>query len=68
MDGLEATRAIRRFETEHEGESATIIALTGLSGDADFKKIQEAGCNGILTKPYSKRQFLHKMKEVLKIP
>lgn len=68
MDGLEATRAIRRWEAETAREPARIIALTGLSGDSDYEKIRKAGCDGILTKPYSKREFLQKMKEVLKIP
>jgi len=68
MDGLEATRAIRRWEAGSACGPARIIALTGLSGDSDYEKIREAGCDGILTKPYSKRGFLQKMKEVLKIP
>lgn len=68
MDGLSTTRAIRQFEAEQKHGPATIIALTGLSSDSDYERIRAAGCDGILSKPYSKREFMQKMKEVLQIP
>ncbi|PGH06239.1 hypothetical protein AJ80_08208 [Polytolypa hystricis UAMH7299] len=53
MDGIEATRAMRKLEHERQQKPAMIIALTGL-GSASFQ--QEAFSNGInifLTKPIS---------------
>jgi len=51
MDGMEATRAIRKLERERRQKPVMIIALTGL---ASARTQQEAFSNGInlfLTKP-----------------
>lgn len=68
MDGLQATRAIRLWEIERKRYPARIIALTGLCTDLDMEQIRQAGCDSILAKPYSKREFLMKVKEVFQIP
>ena len=48
MDGLEATRIIRKVSQE-----IPIIALTAFAFDDDRVKALEAGCNDYLTKPLS---------------
>jgi two-component system, cell cycle response regulator DivK len=60
MDGYEATRRIR---TNPELKLVPIIAVTSyaLSGDED--KAFAAGCDAYVTKPYSPRQLLAKVRE-----
>jgi two-component system cell cycle response regulator DivK len=62
MDGYEATR---RIKAEPDLQSIPIIAVTSyaLSGDED--KARAAGCDGYVTKPFSPRQLLAKIKEYL---
>jgi two-component system cell cycle response regulator DivK len=63
MDGYEATRRIK-------GDPATkhipIIAVTSyatLSGDEE--KTRAAGCDGYIAKPFSPRELLGKVRELL---
>ncbi|RYP32978.1 hypothetical protein DL766_003702 [Monosporascus sp. MC13-8B] len=51
MDGLEATRQIRQFETENGLPRATIIALTGLASAQDQRGALDAGVDMYLVKP-----------------
>ncbi|RYP92606.1 hypothetical protein DL770_001248 [Monosporascus sp. CRB-9-2] len=51
MDGLEATRQIRQFETENGLPRATIIALTGLASAQDQRDALDAGVDMYLVKP-----------------
>ena len=62
MDGYEATR---RIKADPALSSIPIIAVTSyaLSGDED--KCREAGCDGYVSKPYSPRQLLAKVREFL---
>jgi two-component system cell cycle response regulator DivK len=62
MDGYEATR---RIKADRDLQSIPIIAVTSyaLSGDED--KARAAGCDGFVTKPFSPRQLLAKIKEYL---
>jgi CheY-like chemotaxis protein len=52
LDGLEATRAIRAM-----GLDVPIIALTAHVLESDQRKSQEAGMNGHLPKPYSRKDL-----------
>jgi two-component system cell cycle response regulator DivK len=62
MDGYEATR---RIKADPDLQSIPIIAVTSyaLSGDED--KARAAGCDGYVTKPFSPRKLLAKIKEYL---
>ncbi|KAF5655166.1 hexose transporter [Fusarium sp. NRRL 25303] len=51
MDGLEATRRIRRYERENELEPALIIALTGLASKETQQEAFNSGMDLFLTKP-----------------
>jgi PAS domain S-box-containing protein len=53
MDGLEATRRIRRFNTK-----VPIIAQTAYALPGDKEKAKEAGCNDYLSKPVSKNDLI----------
>jgi CheY-like chemotaxis protein len=46
MDGLEATRIIRRTDPD-----TPIVALTANAYDSDREKALEAGCNSYMAKP-----------------
>jgi PAS domain S-box-containing protein len=51
LDGLEATRAIRRGEAGAEHGSVPIYGLTGLSSRTELQELLESGMDGRLTKP-----------------
>ncbi|KAH8660394.1 hypothetical protein BX600DRAFT_488572 [Xylariales sp. PMI_506] len=51
MDGLESTRRIRQFETEHGLSRAIIVALTGLASARDQQDAVVAGVDMYLIKP-----------------
>ena len=58
MDGLEATRNIRKFEAENGLSAVEIVALTANAFEDDKKACFAAGCNNFLAKPIKKRQLI----------
>ena len=62
LDGYEATR---RIKAQSALSAIPIIAVTSyaLSGDED--KARAAGCEGYVTKPFSSRELLAKIREYL---
>jgi two-component system cell cycle response regulator DivK len=62
MDGYEATRRIR---TNPDLKSVPIIAVTSYALAGDEDKALAAGCNGYVTKPYSPRDLLAKVRTYL---
>ena len=58
MDGYTATRAIRKWERDHDLPATQIIALTALALKEEAVKIFEAGCNTHITKPVKKTTLL----------
>lgn len=52
MDGIQATREIRKFNNQ-----ITIIALTAHTSGSDKQEALNAGCNHFLTKPTSKTKL-----------
>lgn len=63
MDGLDAARAIRRFELQQEmrRSSVPIIALTAHAFKGQEDKCRQAGMNDYLTKPIRRKQLLDKV-------
>ena len=53
MDGLEATRKIREFNSD-----IPIVALTANAFDTDRVSAMDAGCNAFLPKPVKRKQLL----------
>jgi len=51
MDGVSATKAIRKFEKENNKNNICIIALTANVLHEDIKKCYDAGMNDYLSKP-----------------
>jgi len=66
MDGLAATRAIRKWEKENNKVETPVIALTAHAFDEHMKKCFDAGCNGFLPKPLKKRDLLAALGELFK--
>ena len=62
MDGYEATRRIR---TNTDLKSVPIIAVTSYALAGDEDKALAAGCNGYVSKPYSPRDLLAKVRAYL---
>jgi len=62
MDGYEATR---RFKADPDLQSIPIIVVTSYALSGDEEKARAAGCDGYVTKPFSPRQLLAKIKEYL---
>jgi two-component system cell cycle response regulator DivK len=62
MDGYEATRRIR---ANPDLKSIPIIAVTSYALAGDEAKALAAGCSAYVTKPYSPRHLLAKVREFL---
>jgi two-component system cell cycle response regulator DivK len=62
MDGYDATRHLK---ADPALKVIPVIAVTSyaLSGDED--KARSAGCNGYIAKPFSPRQMLAKVREII---
>lgn len=58
MDGYEATRRIRAYETKAGIERTRIIALTAYALNEEIQKSIDAGCDAHLTKPIKKKTLL----------
>ena len=62
MDGYEATRRIR---ANPDMKNIPIIAVTSYALTGDDAKALAVGCNAYVTKPYSPRALLAKVREYL---
>ena len=62
MDGYEATR---RIKADPALASIPVIAVTSYALSGDEANTRSAGCDGYIAKPYSPRQMLAKVREIL---
>ena len=62
MDGYEATRRIKAIP---EYKAIPIIVVTSYALSGDEGKAREAGCDAYVTKPYSPRALLAKIREYM---
>ncbi|THK35374.1 response regulator [Ensifer sp. MPMI2T] len=62
MDGYEATR---RIKSDPALRHIPIIAVTSYALSGDEAKALAAGCDGYVAKPFSPRQLLEKIRELL---
>ena len=62
VDGYEATRRIKANPTL---ATIPVIVVTSYALSGDESKARAAGCNGYVSKPYSTRQLLAKIREYL---
>ncbi len=57
MDGLEATRAIRAYESSRGLPHMPIVAMTANALPSDRKSCEDAGMNGFLSKPFKANEL-----------
>ncbi len=62
LDGYEATR---RIKADPALAAIPIVAVTSYALSGDEQKARAAGCNDYIAKPYSPRQMLAKVREIL---
>jgi two-component system cell cycle response regulator DivK len=62
IDGYEATRQIK---ARPELKAIPIVAVTSYALSGDEAKARQAGCDDYVTKPFSPRQLLAKIREYL---
>jgi two-component system cell cycle response regulator DivK len=62
IDGYEATR---RIKADPAMRTTPIIAVTSYALSGDEAKARAAGCDGYIAKPFSPRQLLAKVRELL---
>jgi len=65
MDGLEATRRIRKREKKHGTGRVKVIALTALAMQGDREKCLQAGMDDYLAKPIDKTLLLEMLTRYL---
>jgi CheY-like chemotaxis protein len=58
MDGLDATRAIRRWESEQGLLPTPIVALTAYALEEDVRRVLAAGCDLHVSKPLKKQVLI----------
>jgi signal transduction histidine kinase/ActR/RegA family two-component response regulator len=64
MDGFEATRAIRAWESEEDRRPLHIIALTANALQGDREQCIAAGMNGYLSKPFNPKDLVSAVNTV----
>jgi CheY-like chemotaxis protein/HPt (histidine-containing phosphotransfer) domain-containing protein len=62
MDGLQATKIIRRSKTSYLNHRVPIIALTANAIQGDHEKYLSAGMDDYLSKPYGPTELLEKIR------
>lgn len=65
MDGFEATREIRKIESDHKFKRIPILAFSAFSFEKDKQNALNAGCDGHIGKPIRKRELITKIEESL---
>jgi two-component system, cell cycle response regulator DivK len=65
MDGLEATR---RIKAQPALARIPVIAVTSYALAGDDRKAADAGCDDYVTKPFSPRALLAKVRTILEGP
>ncbi len=63
MDGYEATKQIRNWESLNELTPIPVLALTANAMKEDIEKTRKAGCNLHLSKPIRKQVLLDTIKQ-----
>ena len=62
MDGLQATRKIKENPAWRD---IPVVALTAYAMSADEKKVQKAGCDSYISKPYSITTLVDEVARIL---
>jgi len=65
LDGYDATRMIRRWESEQTRTRTPILALTASALDDDIRSTREAGCDQHVTKPIRRHTLLEAIRSAI---
>jgi two-component system cell cycle response regulator DivK len=65
LPGINGYDVARRIKADPELRDIPVIAVTSFALSGDEGKAREAGCDGYITKPYSPRDLLKKIREYL---
>jgi two-component system cell cycle response regulator DivK len=65
LDGYEATRRLKADAALH---AIPVIVVTSYASNNDVDKARAAGCDAFVSKPFSPRQLLAKVREYLSLP
>ncbi|MBF0587918.1 MAG: response regulator [Magnetococcales bacterium] len=65
MDGYDATRRIRKWESKRGMPSTPILALTAHAIDEESEQIMAVGCDLHLTKPIRKQRLLNSLRRYI---
>lgn len=65
MNGHEA---VRRLKADPQTAAIPIVALTALAFESDRRECLAVGCNGYLSKPFTRRELLSAVREFLPGP
>ncbi len=65
LPGLDGYEATRRIKANPSLRNIPIIAVTSYALSGDDAKAREAGCDAYVTKPFSPRALLAKVREYL---
>ena len=63
LPGIDGHEATRRIKANPDLRDIPIIAVTSYALSGDEAKAFEAGCDGYVTKPFSPRRLLAKVRE-----
>jgi two-component system cell cycle response regulator DivK len=66
LPGLDGYETTRRIKANPALQHTPIIAVTSYALSGDDVKAREAGCDGYVTKPFSPRALLAKVREYLR--
>src|SRR5215471_2452447 len=68
LPGLDGYEATRRIKADVALQAIPIIVVTSYALAGDDDKARAAGCDAYISKPYSPRQLLAKVREYLSSP
>ncbi len=68
LDGFEATRRVRAWESKQGHSPVPVIALTGLSQEFEHEHSRQAGMDDYLVKPFSVRQLIAAIQVTMRQP
>lgn len=64
MDGIQATRLIREYESYNEHKKSKIIAVTAYTRDGEQQKLFDAGIDQYLSKPFKSAELISILKKL----
>lgn len=65
MDGVEATRQIRKNDSHPYLKTVPVIAITANSESDVFAEVKAAGMNDLITKPFDPDELREKLLKIL---